>query len=58
MNSKVICSKCGRVYERTEEKVIFRDKDSFECKCGNTLEGWNGSVIPVFRLINEPGKQA
>ena len=54
MKSQVTCTICGRVYERTVEKVIFRDKDSFECKCGATLESWNGSVIPVFRLIKEP----
>jgi transposase-like protein len=52
--SIVTCA-CGAEYERTEEKVIFRDKDSFEChRCGKTLESWNGSRIPLFKLIKEP----
>jgi hypothetical protein len=54
MGTEVKC-KCGAVYERTEEKVIFRDQDSFQCRlCGETLETWSSSRIPVFRLIKEP----
>jgi len=50
---------CGAVYERTEEKLIFRDADSFECQfCGRTLDRWSGSRIPVFRLIKEPPSDA
>jgi hypothetical protein len=53
MGTKVTCE-CGAVYERTEVKLIFRDKDSYECGCGRTLESWNGSRIPQFRLITRP----
>lgn len=54
MKKAVTCS-CGAVYERTEEKVTFRDIDTFECRCcGTTLESWSGSRIPLFRLIKEP----
>jgi hypothetical protein len=53
----VICD-CGAVYERTEEKVIFRDIDAFEClSCGKTLEIWSSSRIPLFKLIKEPEKK-
>jgi hypothetical protein len=49
MKKEVTCV-CGAVYERTEEKLTFRDSDSFECRCcDNTLESWSGSRIPVFR---------
>ena len=38
MKRQVTCD-CGAVYERTEEKLTFRDSDSFQCsRCGNTLE--------------------
>lgn len=50
---KITCQ-CGAVYERTEAKLIFRDKDSFQCRCGTTLESWNGSRIPVFHLVAAP----
>lgn len=46
---------CGALYEVTHEKVIFRDKDSCSCHvCGKTLAEWNGSRIPVFKLIKRP----
>ena len=56
MNRKrQVSCECGAIYERTEDKLIFRDIDSFECRfCGRTLESWSGSRIPVFRLISEP----
>ncbi len=56
MNGKrqVTCE-CGAIYERTEDKLRFRDTDSFECRfCARTLERWSGSRIPIFRLICEP----
>jgi len=54
MKRNVTCE-CGAVYERTEQKVIFRDKDSVNCQeCGRELESWNGSRIPVYRLIRRP----
>ena len=58
--STVTCQ-CGALYERTEKKVIFRDKDSFNCRfCGKELESWSGSRIllfrdiPLFRLLKRP----
>ena len=52
---KEVTSVCGAVYERTEEKLTFRDNDLFQCRCcDNTLESWSGSRLPVFRLIREP----
>jgi len=51
---KIVTCSCGAVYERTEERLTFRDIDGFECRCrGATLERWSGSRIPVFRLIKE-----
>ncbi len=59
MKKQVITCNCGAVYERTEEKLTFRDIDSFECRyCGKTLETWSGSRIPVFRLVKEPETKA
>jgi hypothetical protein len=47
MKKTVSCG-CGAVYERTEEKLTFRDIDTFECRCcGTTLESWSRSRIPV-----------
>ncbi len=54
MKKQVACE-CGAVYERTEERLTFRDSDHFVCLCcGETLESWSGSRIPVFRLVKEP----
>ena len=52
--AETVTCECGAVYERTETKIIFRDKDREECECGRVLERWNGSVIPHFRLISKP----
>lgn len=50
-----VSCECGALYERTEEKLTYRDIDTFECRfCGSTLERWSGSRIPVFRLVKEP----
>jgi hypothetical protein len=55
---KIRCS-CGAIYERTEEKLTFRDIDSYKCRvCGETLESWSGSRIPVFRLISTPDEKS
>jgi predicted SprT family Zn-dependent metalloprotease len=57
MKATQVTCECGAVYERTEEKVTFRDSDSFQCRhCGKTLDEWSSSRIPVFRLIKEPGE--
>lgn len=52
--SEVKC-KCGAVYERGEIKLPVRDKDSYECSvCGETLDRWNASRIPTYKLISRP----
>ncbi len=51
----IVTCQCGAIYERTEDKVIFRDKDRFACvACGKELESWSGSRIPVFKLVKRP----
>jgi hypothetical protein len=58
MKTEVKCS-CGAVYERTEQKVPFRDQDNFLCQvCGEELDSWSSSRIPRFRLIYDPRKDA
>lgn len=55
MRKTTVTCQCGAIYERTEEKGIFRDKDSFDCRvCGKELESWSGSRIPVFKLVKRP----
>jgi hypothetical protein len=50
--AQVICPKCGSVYERRSEKVIFRDSDARKCDvCDQVLDRWNGSRIPTFKLL-------
>lgn len=51
MATKETCPKCGAVYEVTEVKVMFRDKDSYECDCGHVMASWNGSRYPQYHLI-------
>lgn len=50
----VRCGECGRTYNRTVTRFPMRDKDSFECACGNTLERWNGTHVPSFNLASGP----
>jgi hypothetical protein len=46
---------CGAVYDRIEQEVYFRDKDSFKCfACERELERWDGFRIPMFHLIKGP----
>jgi uncharacterized protein (DUF983 family) len=52
---KHTCPHCGAIYEVTYTKVIFRDRDTANCKvCGEEMHSWNGSRIPSFRLIECP----
>jgi hypothetical protein len=43
--------KCGRVWEITMRKIPQRDSDSIKCRCGETLESWNGGVTYSHELI-------
>jgi hypothetical protein len=57
MTTMVTCE-CGAVYERSEMKLAMRDSDKQNCSfCGRTLESWNSSRIPVFRLVSRPQEQ-
>ena len=50
---QVVTCHCGAVYERTETQLIFWVMDDFFChECGEVLESWNGSRIPVYALID------
>jgi hypothetical protein len=46
----VFCTQCGAVYQRTETQLPVRDRSDFKCTCGEVLEFWNSSRVPVFRL--------
>ncbi|MBB4041628.1 hypothetical protein GGR34_003306 [Microvirga flocculans] len=56
---RTVTCECGAVYEVTETKVPFRDRDNFNCdRCGEEVERWNGSTIPSFRLIAGPPEKS
>ena len=38
MAETIVTCECRAVYGRTTTKLTVRDKDSFECKCGHTIE--------------------
>jgi hypothetical protein len=47
--------KCGAVYVRSEHMARTREISSFECTaCGKTLESWNSTWVPKFRLVVRP----
>lgn len=50
------CEKCGRVYEVKVTRFPMRDKDSFECACGNQIDSWNDTHVPIYTLISGPTK--
>lgn len=52
------CKKCGAVYELTRHKLIARDKDSINCKCGEELISWNGGVCYSSKLIKKGGGES
>jgi hypothetical protein len=46
---------CGAIYQRTESMALGRQISSFECSvCGSTLENWNTTWVPAYRLIVGP----
>lgn len=50
---------CGAVYEVTYTKIMFRDKDTYQCAiCDRTIDRWNGSRIPHHKLVSKPEKSA
>ncbi|PTT55421.1 hypothetical protein DBR33_03465 [Stenotrophomonas sp. HMWF022] len=56
ITGNVTCDHCGRVFERSVFRSPMRDKDSYECACGETLERWNSTESPSFREISGPTK--
>jgi len=57
--SDVIC-KCGACYLRAELAMLShpRKEGRFNCSaCGATLETWDGTVSPVYRLTDLPMSQ-
>ena len=49
---QVVTCHCGAAYERTETRLIFWVMDDFCCyQCGEVLESWNGSRVPVYAPI-------
>lgn len=54
----VFCTQCGAVYQRTETQLPDRDRSDFRCSCGEVLEFWNSSRVPVFRLARPADKKA
>jgi len=58
MSKERITCPCGAVYEKTTEKLIWRDNDQARCEsCDRVLAEWNGSRVPRFRLVS-PGRRA
>lgn len=46
---------CGALYERSEARAPERQVAAFECRlCGMTLESWNSTSIPTYRLLAGP----
>ena len=47
--------KCGAIYLRSEAMAPAREVESFECYvCGATIESWNTTWVPTYRLIARP----
>jgi hypothetical protein len=49
---KFVTCHCGAIYERTERRLIFRVVGDFWCECGEVLESWDGSRVPVYALTD------
>jgi transcription elongation factor Elf1 len=48
------CPHCGAVYEVTETKEAFCDKDTADCQeCGKEMAQWNSPRIPSYHLIKK-----
>ena len=58
MADLVTCSKCGSVYEREyRTRLPAKDRDSYECDvCGQTIDRWNSTSIPSFKLVERREK--
>jgi hypothetical protein len=43
--------KCGRVWQLTSQKFIFRDPGTIICKCGEIIQHWNRSRTWTAELV-------
>ncbi len=39
------CERCGRKWHLEKHRLITRDINTFECRCGATLMEWNGACF-------------
>ena len=51
--SLVACPKCGNTYERTEINLLVHNDGNFTCACGEVVETWSRTRIPVFRKVKD-----
>jgi hypothetical protein len=50
---------CGAIFARTEAMAAGREISSYQCEvCDRTLENWNSTWVPCYRLIMRPEKPA
>jgi len=48
---------CGAIYARNEAMAAGREISSYQCiLCDRTLESWNSTWVPVYRLVVRPVK--
>jgi hypothetical protein len=50
---------CGAIYARDEQMALSREINSYQCLvCDRTMENWNSTWVPVYRLIARPVRSA
>jgi predicted SprT family Zn-dependent metalloprotease len=48
---------CGAIYARNEAMAAGREISSYQCVlCDRTLESWNTTWVPTYRLVMRPVK--
>jgi hypothetical protein len=48
---------CGAIYARNEGMAAGREISSYQCElCDRTLESWNSTWVPIYRLVMRPVK--
>jgi hypothetical protein len=48
---------CGAIYARNEAMAAGREISSYQCVlCDRTLESWNSTWVPTYRLVMRPVK--
>ena len=52
---RTVTCQCGAIYQRLEEKAVFRNNGSFNCYvCGQELEFWSDARNIIFKLLKRP----